>query len=120
MSDAINLGPYKRSMDDDSVVYIEHHEGSAMELGYLCMGLAGETGELVDVFKKAVRNGHDDFPRDLRNLTPEILNEMGDVMWYFFQLLRFMDVELEDILDMNMAKLQRRHKAGTIADLRRK
>ena len=118
MSDTINIAAYKRFINE-ACMYIEHHEGTPMELGYLSMGMAGETGELIDTLKKALRNGHEDFPHDLQILMPMIIDEMGDVMWYFFHLMRFCNIDLTEVLDQNIAKLQRRMKRGDVGALTR-
>ena len=39
--------------------------------------------------------------------------EMGDVMWYIMQVLMALDVDIEEIVAMNVEKLQKRYPGGT-------
>lgn len=67
-----------------------------------CLGLAGETGEVLDIVKKAVR---DEKPVDIAHLK----EELGDVMWYVANLSSFFDLSLQEIIDDNVAKLSKRY-----------
>ena len=69
------------------------------------LGLAGETGEVVDHLKKIVFHGH---TVDGVALTREI----GDLMWYVAYLLDVLDVRMDDVLDENIGKLRKRYPDG--------
>ena len=75
------------------------------QLSNLCMGLCGETGEIVDYVKKHLYHGH---KLDLRKLTEEI----SDVMWYLTNLATFFELPMCDILDENIKKLEERYPEG--------
>lgn len=62
------------------------------------MGLAGETGEVVDLLKKALFHGKE-LDRD------ELIKELGDVMWYFHLLLMVESITMQEVLEANMVKL---------------
>ena len=70
-----------------------------------CLGLAGETGEVCDVLKKALFQGH---ALD----RPHLIEELGDCAWYLAEAASGLGVSLEDILLQNIAKLKRRYPSG--------
>ncbi len=70
-----------------------------------CFGLGGETGELLDLFKKYFYHGH--------KLNEEkIKHELGDILWYVANLANELDYKLEDIMEMNIDKLNKRYPNG--------
>lgn len=69
------------------------------------MGLAGETGELVDMLKKWVGHGHE------LNLD-EVEKELGDILWYIAEIATTLDLRLADIAEKNEAKLSARYPDG--------
>ena len=86
--------------------YPEHGTQSVGELTYLALGLAGETGEAVDIIKKMIRDGDD-------GLTPErwdqLMLELGDVLWYWIRLVYAIDSSPEEVIGENMSKLIERY-----------
>jgi NTP pyrophosphatase (non-canonical NTP hydrolase) len=78
---------------------------------YCALGLAGETGELIEKIKKTMRN-------DNGVVSPEskeaIKREMGDVLWYLSQLAHFLDITFEDVGQTNIEKIADRAKRGVI------
>lgn len=75
------------------------------ELIHACMGLSGETGELVDLVKKSVNYGK---PLDIEKL----LNEAGDVIHYLARILDSYDFTLEHAKAANLDKLAARFPQG--------
>lgn len=69
------------------------------------MGLAGETGEVVDLIKKHV---HHKVPLDREKL----INELGDVRWYFELLCHCAGVDMQEIEERNILKLRKRYPEG--------
>ena len=65
------------------------------------MGLAGETGEVLDIFKKARR---DQQSVDLQHVKEEI----GDVCWYIANLCTELGWTIEEVLEYNMEKIRRK------------
>ncbi len=78
---------------------------------YPTLGLAGEVGEVVEKIKKAMRD-KDYVIDDAYKM--EIGKEMGDVLWYIAQLSTELGLSLEDIVRMNMEKLQSRAERGML------
>lgn len=77
---------------------------------YYALGLAGETGEVVDKIKKSYRTGDKYVPVDDK----AIGLELGDALWYLTRLARNHGFTLADIASMNIEKLEDRHKRGAL------
>ncbi len=75
-------------------------------------GIAGEAGEVADLWKKVKYHGID-FDETVKN---EMIKELGDVMWYITQASVALDIPLEEIINRNLLKLQQRHAQGFSAD----
>ena len=74
-----------------------------------CCGLAGESGEVIDIVKKYAFQGHD--------LDAEhIKEELGDVMWYIALLCNVIGVDLSEVMNENIQKLKRRYPQGFDSD----
>lgn len=66
------------------------------------LGLCGEAGEVVELYKKHIAHGHS---LDLDKLA----KELGDVLWYASSIASGYDLSLEDIAIANIAKLKARY-----------
>lgn len=75
---------------------------------YPTLGLAGETGEAVDIIKKTIRYGDD--PKVLGKREVPMKLELGDVLWYWCNLVQDLGYDHEEILQMNYDKLRERYK----------
>ena len=73
------------------------------------MGLNGESGECIDILKKALFQGHG---LDAEHLA----EELGDVAWYLAVSAQALGYTLEDIMQMNVDKLRKRYPAGFSSD----
>ena len=78
---------------------------------YSCMGLAGETGEVIEKVKKVIRNHGGKMSEEQREA---IKQEIGDVLWYLSQVARFCDIALDDAAKANVEKLADRRARGVI------
>ncbi|MBQ3441184.1 nucleoside triphosphate pyrophosphohydrolase family protein [Candidatus Saccharibacteria bacterium] len=86
---------------------------SLSEVGFTekVMGLAGEAGEVVDKFKKILRDKNGEISdQDKEN----IVKELGDVLWYVASIARYMEVPLSEVAEKNIEKLEGRLKRGTV------
>lgn len=69
------------------------------------LGLSGEAGEVADLVKKALFQGHD--------INHEhIAKELGDVCWYIAETATAIGYDLETIMSMNIEKLKKRYPDG--------
>jgi NTP pyrophosphatase (non-canonical NTP hydrolase) len=75
------------------------------ELLISACGLAGETGEVVELIKKYV--GHGKTPSPTR-----ISEELGDVLWYVADIASRYDLNLDGIASNNIRKLRERYPNG--------
>lgn len=66
------------------------------------MGLAGETGELIDIYKKVYFQGHS-FDKI------KVIKEVGDIMWYLNFLCQILDISFEEVMQTNINKLRTRY-----------
>lgn len=80
-------------------------------LMYLGMGLAGETGEVVEKIKKLVRPAEITITDEKR---ADLKKEIGDVLWYLSQMARVLGLSLEDVAEANLQKLTDRASRGVI------
>jgi NTP pyrophosphatase (non-canonical NTP hydrolase) len=71
------------------------------------LGLAGESGEAVELVKKAFYHG---VPYD----NAKLVKELGDVMWYVAGLAATYELSLEDIARANLEKLRERYPDGFV------
>ncbi len=71
------------------------------------LGLAGETGEVVEKVKKSLRDDHN-LDRDA------FLLELSDVLFYLTGLAEYVGSDLQEVLDINVKKLDSREKRGVI------
>lgn len=67
------------------------------------MGLNGEAGECIDVYKKHLFQGHD---LD----TNKLIDEVGDVLWYVAEIAEGLNISIEEIAYKNIKKLENRYK----------
>ncbi|MBR4462819.1 MAG: nucleoside triphosphate pyrophosphohydrolase family protein [Erysipelotrichaceae bacterium] len=74
------------------------------------MGLCGESGEVIDLLKKHLSQGHE---LDVEKMA----EELGDVAWYLAETAYALDYDLEEILQRNIDKLSKRYPDGfTVED----
>jgi NTP pyrophosphatase (non-canonical NTP hydrolase) len=72
---------------------------------YPVLGLAGETGEVVEKVKKILRDKKGIVEKEDRE---EIKKELGDVLWYLAQICTELKLSLEDVAKTNLLKLKSR------------
>lgn len=69
------------------------------------LGLAGEVGELTDMVKKEVYQGHDIDEE-------KAFSELGDIVWHLFEVMDVFDITLEEIMELNIQKRLHRYPDG--------
>ena len=80
-------------------------------LYYPALGLAGETGEVMNKIKKIMRDKLDIKDNNLKEM---IESELGDILWYISNLATELNLSLDDIAKKNLDKLMDRKKRGKI------
>ncbi len=74
------------------------------------LGLAGESGEVCDKLKKIIRDDNGVFMTRDEN----VLNELGDVLWYITRLGSYFGYSINEIMIANYEKLLSRNVRGKI------
>lgn len=82
--------------------------GIEKDLSNYCMGLAGESGEVIDLLKKVIHHGHPLTDQ----IKKKVHEEIGDVMHYVAGLCTMMGFTLEEVCEGNIDKLERRYPSG--------
>jgi len=78
---------------------------------YVVLGLAGETGEIVERFKKIIRDKEGKVDKeDLEAIS----KELGDLLWYIANLATELGLSLNKIAEDNLRKLFKRKEEGKI------
>ena len=75
------------------------------------LGLAGESGEVLDKFKKVLRDKEGRLSEEDRE---EIVKELGDVTWYVASIARYLGVPFSEVAEGNVEKLTSRLKRGVL------
>ena len=82
---------------------------------YPTLGLAGETGEVVEKIKKLYRNDLLSDPSQISSeKKEELIKEMGDVVWYLAQLATEFGISIDEIASKNLEKLLSRQERGVL------
>lgn len=80
-------------------------------LMYVALGIAGESGELIEKLKKVMRNDNGVISDEKREAMKQ---EIGDVLWYLSQFARLIDIPFEDAAKANIDKTWDRAQRGVI------
>ena len=73
-----------------------------------CMGLAAEAGEFVEIPKKILFQGK---PLNTENVH-HMKRELGDIMWYWVNACRALNLNPDDVIAENVNKLRSRYPGG--------
>ena len=87
-------------------------EGDDCEIHRLltaAVGLSAESGEFMEIVKKIIFQGK---PYNEENIF-HMKRELGDICWYLAQAFMALDTDFNEILEMNVDKLQSRYPGGT-------
>lgn len=76
------------------------------DLTIMSLGLAGETGEVLELLKKRVRDGN----LDMVNLK----KELGDVIYYWVMLCNAFGLQPTEVMMTNVEKVEGRYARGTL------
>ena len=78
---------------------------------YPSLGLAGESGEIMEKLKKILRDSNS---KDKEERIIELKKEFGDVLWYLSALATELNFSLQEIAEENIEKLQSRKERGVL------
>ena len=71
--------------------------------------MCAESGEFTEIVKKIVFQGK---PVNADNLY-HMKRELGDIMWYVAQACMTLDTTIDEIIEMNVEKLEKRYPGGS-------
>ena len=92
----------------DTVDLIREHRLPPERIITSAMGLSSESGEFAEIIKKIVFQG-----KPIEEETKfHLKRELGDILWYVCQACIALDTDLEDIIEMNINKLEDRYPGG--------
>ena len=73
-----------------------------------CLGLAAESGEFIEVAKKIFFQGKELNTENVFHMK----RELGDVMWYWINACRALNLDPNQVIAENINKLQHRYPGG--------
>ena len=92
----------------DALMIMEEEGAVPSRLLTAALGLNGEAAEFSELIKKCIFQGkeYDDTTKN------KLKDELSDVMWYIAQGCIALDISIEELMDINMAKLKDRYPTG--------
>jgi len=72
---------------------------------YPTLGLGGESGEVLEKIKKIMRDNNMNISNEKKE---ELMKEIGDVLWYIAALTTELKLNLNEIAEKNISKLNSR------------
>lgn len=82
---------------EHKVVQAHYHQDDPLTEALL--GLAEETGEVLQLFKKSLRYNQE-FTRE------ELISELGDVLHYTTFLARYFEITIDELVEYNIKKIE--------------
>lgn len=80
---------------------------------FAALALVGEVGEVCDVVKK-----HEIYTQSADNgevlYRAKLIDELGDVLWQWMACVNSLGVDIYDLIDANVEKLNARHGGATL------
>jgi NTP pyrophosphatase (non-canonical NTP hydrolase) len=80
----------------------------AIALATWALGLTGESGEVADIIKKHIGQGH---PLDDASMD-KIAEKLGDILWCIAVMASEIGIDLNEVAALNLKKLERRYPEG--------
>lgn len=98
----MNLDEYQKLAKRTLTIDPDRHD---QLIATCALGLAGESGEVVEHVKKFFGHGHE-LSRH------KLAAELGDVLWYVAALATLCDLDLSTVASLNVEKLRARYPEG--------
>lgn len=73
------------------------------------LGLFGESGEVAEKFKKAIRDRQGKLSTEDKQ---ELIKELGDILWYVNSIAILLDSSLDEVASKNLEKVLSRKQRG--------
>lgn len=101
----MNLEEYSKFVE--TMWFVGQDPSDESSIAIASLGLGGETGEVLEILKKRLRDGTYD-----RN---QLIKELGDVLYYWCKLGNFFNITPQEIIETNVEKITGRRERGTLA-----
>ena len=88
---------------------LEAEDADVCKLLTAALGLTAESGEFTEVVKKIILQGK---PYNEDNVF-HMKRELGDICWYIAQACMALDTTFDEIIEMNVEKLEKRYPGGS-------
>ena len=88
---------------------LEANGTNTTQLLTAALGLTAESGEFTEVVKKIVFQGK---PYNEDNVF-HMKRELGDICWYLAQACMALDTTFDEVIEMNVEKLESRYPGGS-------
>lgn len=85
--------------------------GEGNKVIYPTLGLCGEAGEVAEKVKKVFRDKGGVFDQETKEA---IKFELGDVLWYIANIANDLGIDLYDVAEKNIEKLESRRQRNLI------
>ncbi len=90
---------------------IKSHDDPLLQNSVWVMGIAGEAGEVVEKWKKAIAYRGGEFSNEE---FADFKKELPDVIWYIAVLADSLGLSLDELMQENIAKLASRKQRGVL------
>lgn len=94
----MKFSDYQKATEETAIYPDDVPESVDESLVYVVLGLQGESGEVAEKLKKAVREDDESYIDGMRA-------ELGDVLWYLARVCEELDTSLEEVASDNLDKL---------------
>lgn len=99
---------------DERHEYTDAEEGDGMSYEYI-MSLSEETGKVLGIIKKSMRDENWDFGKEMSvTLHNKVYSQLGCVLDAIMRCCVSLGVTLDEVLNLNIAKLKSRHERGKL------
>ena len=106
-----DLTTFMNRCDELDANYVDGAHGPDINVPLLitaCLGLAAESGEFCEIPKKMLFQGK---PLNAENIH-HMKRELGDIMWYWVNACRALNLDPDDVISENVNKLKARYPGG--------
>ena len=93
---------YEKFVKETSIEFKNVNE----DLIFFIMGIAGESGEILDRLIKHLRGGFDNSITD--ELREDLIEELGDILFYITRSSQLLGISLDEVMQLNIEKLLKR------------
>ena len=111
----VNTVTSTESKDSDAFIYRLQELGGSVAIQRLLtasVGISAESGEFMEIVKKIIFQGKPCSEDNLEHLKIEL----GDIMWYVAQACMALEIDLDEVPDKNIKKLEKRYPEGHFSE----